>query len=57
MASQDHGINSFKECVPEGSDDFQQTLEHEEAQLIIREEKMGATEDQSLTIQRRSLKR
>ena len=27
MASQDHGIHSFKECVPEGSDYFQQTLE------------------------------
>ena len=26
MASQDHGIHSFKEFVPEGSDDFQQTL-------------------------------
>ena len=25
MASQDHGIHSFKECVPKGSD-FQQTL-------------------------------
>ena len=31
--------------------------EEEEARLIIREEKMGATEDQALTIQRRSLKR
>ena len=30
--------------------------EEEEAQLIIREEKMGATKDQALTIQRRSLK-
>ena len=28
----------------------------EEAQLIIREEKMGVTEDQALTIQRISLK-
>ena len=26
MASQDHGIHSFEECVPEGSDYFQQTL-------------------------------
>ena len=51
MASQDRGIHSFKECVPEGSDYFQKTLE-EEAQ----EEKVGATEDQALTIQRRSLK-
>ena len=25
MASQDHGIHSFKECVPEGSDYFQKT--------------------------------
>ena len=31
--------------------------EEEEAQLIIREENMGETEDQALTIQRRSLKR
>ena len=29
----------------------------EESRLIIREENMGATEDQDLTIQRRSLKR
>ena len=26
MVSQDHGIHSFEECVPEGSDYFQQTL-------------------------------
>ena len=26
MASQNHGIHSFEECVPEGSDYFQQTL-------------------------------
>ena len=26
MVSQDHRIHSFKECVPEGSDYFQQTL-------------------------------
>ena len=26
MASQDHGIHSFEECVLEGSDYFQQTL-------------------------------
>ena len=26
MASQHHGIHSFKECVPEGSDYLQQTL-------------------------------
>ena len=49
MVSQDHEIHSFDECVPEGSDYFQQTLcrEHieEEAPLIIREEKMGETED------------
>ena len=29
---------------------FSRLLEEEEAQLIIREEKMGATEDQALTI-------
>ena len=60
MASQDHGIHSFDECVPEGSDYLQQTLgrvhTRRKAQLIIREEKMGATEDQALMIQRRSLK-
>ena len=26
MASQDHGIHSFEECMPEGSDYFQHTL-------------------------------
>ena len=26
MSSQDHGIHSFKECVPEGSDYLQETL-------------------------------
>ena len=59
MTSHDHGIHSFEECVPEGSDYLQHTLEEctqEEAWLIIREEKMGAAEDQALTIQRRSLK-
>ena len=35
---------------------FSKLWEEEEAQLIIREEKMGAIEDQALTIQRRSLK-
>ena len=35
---------------------FSRLMEEEEARLIIREEKMGATEDQTLTIQRRSLK-
>ena len=60
MASQDHGIHSFDECMPNGSDYFKHTLEYctqEEAQLIIIEEKMGATKDQALTIQKRSLKR
>ena len=58
MTSQDHGIHSFKECVPEGSD-YLQLLEEctqEEARLIIREEKMVASKDQALMIQRRSLK-
>ena len=58
MASNDHGIHSFEECVPEGSDYLQQTLEEctqEDAQLIIREEKIGAIEDQALTIHRISL--
>ena len=61
MASQDHGIHSFKEYVPKWSDYLQQTLGRahieDEAQAIIREEKMGAIEDQVLTIERRSLKR
>ena len=35
-----------KEVIP-----FSRLQEEEEAQLIIREEKMGATEDQDLTIQ------
>ena len=35
---------------------FSRIWEEEEAQLIIREKKMGAIEDQALTIQRRSLK-
>ena len=55
MASQDHGIHSFKECVPEGSDYLQQTLGRVHKRR--REKKMGATEDQALMIQRRSLKR
>ena len=32
---------------------FSRLWEEEEARLIIREEKMGETEDQALTIQRR----
>ena len=59
MDSQDHGIHSFEECVLEGSDYFQQTLEEhtqDEARSIRREEKMGETKDQALMIQRRSLK-
>jgi len=35
---------------------FSRLREEEEARLIRREEKMGAIEDQALTIQRRSLK-
>ena len=35
---------------------FSRLWKEEEAQLIIREEKMGATEDQVLRIQRRFLK-
>ena len=60
MASQDHGIHSFEECVPEGSDYLQQNLGRlhtRRSSLIIREEKMGATKDQALSIQIRSLKR
>ena len=60
MTSQDHGIYSFEECVPEGIDCLQRLWEEftqEEGQLIIIEEKMVATKDQALMIQRRSLKR
>jgi len=35
---------------------FRRLREEEEARIIRREEKMGATEDQALSIQRRSLK-
>ena len=40
---------------PEG--DEAKSLTQEEARLVIREKKMGAIEDQALTMQRRSLKR
>ena len=44
MASQDHGIHSFEECVPEGSDYLQQTLGRAHTRwrfAMIREVKMG----------------
>ena len=41
--------------VPKG--DEAKALTYEDTRLIIREEKLGATGDQTLTIQRRSLKR
>ena len=50
MASQDRGIHSFKECVPEGSDYFQQTLGRRRSLNHRREEKMGAIEDQEKKI-------
>ena len=59
MASHDHEINSFKEVCQKEVITFSRLWEEhtqEEARLIIREEKMGATEDQALMIQRRSLK-
>ena len=57
MASQDHGIHSFKECVLEGSDYFSRLWEeHTQEEAQLREKKMGATEDQALTIKTRSLK-
>ena len=43
--------------MPEGSDYFGKLQEEEEAWLIRREGKMGATEDQALIIQRRSHKK
>ena len=58
MVSQDHRIHSFKDCVPEGSNYFQQTLGRRRSlSHKKRRRKMGAIEDQALTIQRRSLKR
>ena len=48
-------IHSRKVCQKEVIT-FSRLWEEEEARLIIREEKMGASEDQALTIQRRSLK-
>ena len=57
MASQDHGIHSFKEFVLEGSDYFQQTLGRAHTRRSLahnkrneeREKKMGATKDQGFT--------
>jgi len=47
-----HSRNVFqKEVIT-----FRRLREEEEARIIRREEKMGATEDQALSIQRRSLK-
>ena len=57
MDSQDHGIHSFVECVLEGSDYFQQTLGRVHKRKGSSQEKMGATEDQALKIQRISQKR
>ena len=45
-------MNVFQKMI-----NFRKLWEKEEARLISREEKMGATEDQALTIERRSLKR
>ena len=58
MASQDHGIHARNVCQKEVITFSRLWEEHTqyEAQPIIREEKMGATEDQALMIQRRSLK-
>ena len=59
MDSHDHGIHSFKECVPKGSDYLQQTLERAHTRRSLthnKRENMGATEDQDFTIQRRNLK-
>ena len=53
MASQDHGIHPCEECVNTLSRLWEENTQEEEA----REEKVGATEDQALTIQRISLKR
>ena len=61
MASLDHEIYSFEECVPEGSDYLQQNLGRVHTRRSSthnhrREEKMGETKYQAFTIQRRSLK-
>ena len=49
-------IHSCEEVCQKEVITFSRLWEEEEAQLIRREEKMGAIEDQDLTIQRRSLK-
>ena len=51
-----HLRNVFQKEVITFNRLWEEHTEEEEARLIIREEKMGATEDQALTIQRRSLK-
>ena len=52
MASQDHGIHSCKECVPEGNNYFQQTLgRRRSSSHKKRRRKIEAIEDQALTIQ------
>ena len=48
-------IHSRNVCLKEVIT-FIRLWEEEEARLILREEKMGATENQALTIERRSLK-
>ena len=50
-----HARNVCQKEVITFSKLWEEHTQEEEARLIIREEKMGATEDQALTIQRRSL--
>ena len=52
-----HARNMFQKKVITFSILWEEHTKEEEARIIIREEKMGATEYQALTIQRRSLKR
>ena len=58
MASQDHRIHSFEEYVQKEVITFSRLWEEhtqEKAQLIIRENKMGAAEDQDFTSQSSTL--
>ena len=57
MASQDHEFIHARNVCQKEVITFSRLWEEEEARLILKEEKMGETKDQALTIQRRSLKR
>ena len=57
MDSQDHGIHSLKECVPEGSDYFQQTLGRRRSSTHNKRREDGSNWRSSSHHPRRYLKR